>query len=64
MDNVADSSMFIYSAGLLFAGESLLKHASIYLEDKKLLAEIEAHLERVEQFHNTLIEEHKRIQES
>lgn len=64
MDNIADSSMFIYSAGLLFAGEELLKQASIYIEDKIVLDRIDAHLERVEQFHNILIEEHKRLKDN
>lgn len=63
MDKIADSSMFIYSTGLLFAGEELLRQASIYIEDKCVLDRIDAHLERVEQFHKILIEEHKRIQE-
>ena len=56
-------SKLLYSTSLLYVGEALLKRASIYIEDKHLLDHIDAHLERVEQFYNIMIEEHKKLKD-
>ena len=54
----------LYATSLLFVGEALLRQASIYVEDKSVLDHIDAHLERVDKFHNILIEEHKRLKDN
>lgn len=49
-----------YASGLLYAAQILIERASIYVEDRQLIDEINAHLERVEQFHGHMIAEYKK----